>query len=107
VTFEEARTRSNISLIAPDANNPVHYTRLTKLGFFPQSTGAGANAYKHYYIFNPPAVTSPGSTPFTLGPETHKAIEAYVVAMGLMKDGRTNEAAEWFKKFYSTIGGLV
>lgn len=106
VSFEEARSRENNTLIKAVAAEPLYYIRTKKIGFFPQPSGAGATAYDHYYLCYPAAVASPGSTPFTLGPETHKAFVNYVVACGLAKDGRMSEASNYFKLYYQTIGSL-
>jgi hypothetical protein len=106
VSFETGRARENNSLIKATVTEPIYYIKLKKIGFFPQPTGAGATAYDHYYIMYPPAVVSPGSTPFTLGPESHKAFVNYVVGCGLAKDGRSAEAGNYFKIYYQIIESL-
>lgn len=103
ITFQEARLRTKISLLAPDPENPTYYIRAKKIGFHPQPIGGAANMYEHHYLHLPAAVSSPGTTAFTLGPETHHAIVNYVIGSALLKDGQTTAAAGFFKQFYEAI----
>lgn len=88
LVFREGNTfwRSN-------SKAPSYYIRGSKIGFFPQPSGSGANNYLHHYYKRPLTASSGNSaSSFSLGEGIHDAIVQMALSMALKQDDRYQES---------------
>ena len=84
LSYEEIKKRENNVYTASKITAPVYYVKTTKIGFYPQPSGAHANGYEHYYIAQPSAVAVGGA--FALLPNTHEEIIQAALQLAKVKD---------------------
>lgn len=103
-SYENIHWAFTNSYQTPAQRSPKYYIRSGNIGFYPQPTGAGANAYNHYYYAAPTAIAS-GTNP-TLKNETHEAMVEYAVAKALQQDGEYELANVHLQNFLSFVSQL-